>query len=362
MKTTSRCESANHLFKSNSSPHNTLVQFMLCYDTSVDGLRNDQRELSYQTDTTNPEYKTKWPIERHANVIYTRKVFLDVQKEILKGKENNYIAERSISDGVNCFVIAHQDQTSEVLNEFKQFTLKLQVTFNKEDLSVTCKCMGFTRNGYLGRHVFCVLGHHNVHKIPTQYIHPRWRRDAIPSSVYSLENRLSVEQSSSGRLWRNILDNLEMCRDRVRGKIDKLEELNAQVQALKDKIFAEVPYDLEVNMKAVVYQEILSHAIPEELSCTAPKKIRNKGCGKHKRLVGSKEIAIKKFKKKRRKCSVCGKRDDSSTEEVDEEEDDDHYEYDEGNETGIDGEGNETGTDSEGNETGTDGEDNDSDS
>ncbi|XP_022042375.1 protein FAR1-RELATED SEQUENCE 5-like [Helianthus annuus] len=29
MKTTSRCESANH----NSSPHNTLVQFMLCYDT-----------------------------------------------------------------------------------------------------------------------------------------------------------------------------------------------------------------------------------------------------------------------------------------------------------------------------------------
>ncbi|XP_035836070.1 protein FAR1-RELATED SEQUENCE 5-like [Helianthus annuus] len=308
------------------------------------------------------------------------KVFLDVQKEILKGKENSYIAERSISDGVNCFVIAHQDQTSEVLNEFKQFTLKLQVTFNKEDLSVTCKCMGFTRNGYLCRHVFCVLGHHNVHKIPTQYIHPRWRRDAIPSSVYSLENRLSVEQSSSGRLWRNILDNLEMCRDRVRGKIDKLEELDAQVQALKDKIFAEVPYDPEVNKKAIVYQEILSHAIPEELSCTAPKKIRNKGCGKNKRPVGSKEIAIKKFKRKRRKCSVCGKRvrkhdkrncptkkgkptkDDSSTEEVDEEEDDDHYEYDEGNETGTDGEGNETGTDSEGNETGTDGEDNDSDS
>ncbi|XP_022041060.1 protein FAR1-RELATED SEQUENCE 5-like [Helianthus annuus] len=163
--------------------------------------------------------------------------------------------------------------------------------------------------------------------------------------------------------------------DRMRGKIDKLEELDAQVQALKDKIFAEVPYDPEVNKKVVVYQEILSHAIPEELSCTAPKKIRNKGCGKHKRPVGSKEIAIKKFKKKRRKCSVCGKRvrkhdkrncptkkgkptkDDSSTKEVDEEEDDDHYEYDEGNETGTDGEGNETGTDSEGNETGTDGED-----
>ncbi|KAM0039808.1 hypothetical protein Hdeb2414_s0012g00386341 [Helianthus debilis subsp. tardiflorus] len=102
---------------------------MLCYDTSVDGLRNDQRELSHKTNTTNPEFKTKWSIERHANVFYTRKIFLDVQKEILKGKENSYIAERSLSDGVNCFVIAHQDQTSEVLNEFK-------VTFNKQDLSV----------------------------------------------------------------------------------------------------------------------------------------------------------------------------------------------------------------------------------
>ncbi|XP_035838155.1 protein FAR1-RELATED SEQUENCE 5-like [Helianthus annuus] len=372
MKTTSRCESANHLFKSNSSPHNTLVQFMLCYDTSVDGLRNDQRELSHQTDTTNPEYKTKWPIERHANAIYTRKVFFDVQKEIVKGKENSYIAERSILDGVNCFVIAHQDQTSEVLNEFK-------VTFNKEDLSVTCKCMGFTRNGYLCRHVFCVLGHHNIHKIPSQYIHPRWRRDAIPSSVYSIDNRLSIDQSSSGRLWRNILENLEMCRDRVRGKIDKLEELDAEVQALKDRIFAEVPYDPEINKKDVVYQEILSHAIPEALSCTAPKKIRNKGCGKHKRQVGAREIAIKKFKKKRRKCSVCGKRvrkhdkrncptkkgkptkDDSSTEEVEEEEDDDDSEYDEEDDNGTDGEGDETGNDGEGDETGTNVEDNDSD-
>ncbi|KAJ0694758.1 putative transcription factor interactor and regulator CCHC(Zn) family [Helianthus annuus] len=171
-----------------------------------------------------------------------------------------------------------------------------------------------------------------------------------------------------------------MCRDRVRGKIDKLEKLDAEVQALKDRIFAEVPYDPEINKKDVVYQEILSHAIPEALSCTAPKKIRNKGCGKHKRQVGAREIAIKKFKKKRRKCSVCGKRvrkhdkrncptkkgkptkDDSSTEEVDEEEDDDDSEYDEEDDNGTDGEGDETGNDGEGDETGTNVEDNASDS
>ncbi|KAF5821300.1 hypothetical protein HanXRQr2_Chr01g0012311 [Helianthus annuus] len=144
-------------------------------------------------------------------------------------------------------------------------------------------------------------------------------------------------------------------------------------QNIGDNVFVttmdrpEVPYDPEVNKKAVVYQEILSHAIPEEVSCTAPNKIRNKGCGKHKRPVGPKEIAIKKFKKHRRKCNFCGNRvrkhdkrncplkkgkptkDDSSTEEDDDEEDDEQYEYDEGNETGTYGEGNETGTDGEDN-------------
>lgn len=75
MKTTSRCESANHLFKTNSSSHNTLVQFMLCFETTMDGQRNEQGELQDKTETTSPKFKTPFPIERHANEVYTRAVF-----------------------------------------------------------------------------------------------------------------------------------------------------------------------------------------------------------------------------------------------------------------------------------------------
>ncbi|KAJ0485727.1 putative MULE transposase domain, FHY3/FAR1 family [Helianthus annuus] len=100
MKTTSRCESANHMFKADSSAHNTLVQFMLCYHTSIYGLRNKQRELCNHTETTNLEkYKTSYRIERHANVVYTRKIFYEVQKQIFNGTEFSYIAERSLVDG-----------------------------------------------------------------------------------------------------------------------------------------------------------------------------------------------------------------------------------------------------------------------
>ncbi|XP_022019393.1 protein FAR1-RELATED SEQUENCE 5-like [Helianthus annuus] len=340
MKTTSRCESANHMFKADSNAHNTLVQFMLCYDTSIDGLRNKQRELCNHTETTNPDkYKTTYRIERHANVVYTRKIFYEVQKHIFDGTEFSYIAERSVVDGIHCFTVAHLDHEKEVVNEFK-------VTFNKEDLSVSCSCNGFTRDGYLCRHVFCVFRSHNIHEIPARYIHPRWRRNALPGVVHSLENRLSVDQSRSAVLWRRIVENMDMCRDRVRGNIDKLEELDSHIQALKDKIFAEVPYDTKIHRKGLAIQEVIAHTEPDEISCTAPKKIRNKGCGKHKRPIGPREQAIKAAKKPRRKCNYCGKRvrkhdkrncplkkgkptkDDSSTDEdADEDEDEEDMCY-----------------------------------
>ncbi|XP_022041848.1 protein FAR1-RELATED SEQUENCE 5-like [Helianthus annuus] len=126
MKTTSRCESAKHMFKADSSAHNTLVQFMLCYDTSIDGLRNKQREVCNHTETTNPEkFKTSYRIERHANVVYTRKIFYEVQKQIFNGTEFRYIAERSLVDGVHCFTVAHLDHEKEVVNEFKVSQLSL---------------------------------------------------------------------------------------------------------------------------------------------------------------------------------------------------------------------------------------------
>ncbi|KAD5960599.1 hypothetical protein E3N88_12071 [Mikania micrantha] len=49
MKTTSRCESSNASFKVNSSGSNTLVQFVLCYDTSIESQRYRQRLAEHKT-------------------------------------------------------------------------------------------------------------------------------------------------------------------------------------------------------------------------------------------------------------------------------------------------------------------------
>ncbi|KAD3068782.1 hypothetical protein E3N88_36662 [Mikania micrantha] len=47
--TTSRCESSNASFKVNSSGANTLVQFILCYDTSIESQRYRQCLAEYKT-------------------------------------------------------------------------------------------------------------------------------------------------------------------------------------------------------------------------------------------------------------------------------------------------------------------------
>ncbi|KAD3066994.1 hypothetical protein E3N88_34874 [Mikania micrantha] len=84
MKTTSRCESSNASFKVNSSGANTLVQFVLCYDTSIESQHYRQRLAEHQTSYRPFQNLTGLEIEKHAFEIYTRSLFLEVQKEIMK--------------------------------------------------------------------------------------------------------------------------------------------------------------------------------------------------------------------------------------------------------------------------------------
>ncbi|XP_022031658.1 protein FAR1-RELATED SEQUENCE 5-like [Helianthus annuus] len=84
MKTTSRCESSNALFKVNSSASNTLVQFMLCFEIANDGQRYRQRVSEHKTESTSAALSTPLPIEVHAALVYTRSIFKEVQKEISK--------------------------------------------------------------------------------------------------------------------------------------------------------------------------------------------------------------------------------------------------------------------------------------
>nr|GEV60833.1 FAR1 DNA binding domain, zinc finger, SWIM-type, MULE transposase domain, FHY3/FAR1 family [Tanacetum cinerariifolium] len=86
-RTTSRSESENSFFKSFTSPGSMLVHFMMSYESAIERQRYRQEALDFKTIDAAPKCGTKLAIERPATRVYTRTVFLLVQKEIIEGEE-----------------------------------------------------------------------------------------------------------------------------------------------------------------------------------------------------------------------------------------------------------------------------------
>lgn len=119
MKTTSRCESSNARFKTNSRETNSLVQFLMCYDTAVDSNRNKQRKNEFDSDTRTPKFLTTLPIEIQASEIYTWNIFLEVQKEIHRGMLHCIISERPTTSVDSIYNVRHLNKHRVTVNTFE---------------------------------------------------------------------------------------------------------------------------------------------------------------------------------------------------------------------------------------------------
>ncbi|KAK1431990.1 hypothetical protein QVD17_08836 [Tagetes erecta] len=119
MKTTSRCESSNALFKLKASGANTLVDFLICFDSTVDGQRYKQRKLEFTTMTTNPSLRTLLPIEKHAAEVYTRSIFEEVQKEIHKSVWWCSVATCHQVEDVKNYVASHSKYGVGLVREYQ---------------------------------------------------------------------------------------------------------------------------------------------------------------------------------------------------------------------------------------------------
>ncbi|XP_022014087.1 protein FAR1-RELATED SEQUENCE 5-like [Helianthus annuus] len=212
MKTTSRSESSNASFKVNSTSANTLVQFMLCYEARIDSQRYRQRVSEFKSSSIVYQGKSNLPIEQHAFSVYSHSVFHVVRKEILKGKFCCFITNQTLEAGMTVFSVQHEDNL---------FTVK----FNSMDNTAECSCRGFTRIGYLCRHVFCVYRLQHVDAIPSKYIANRWRRDVSPKRVFSIDSRYGVDTQPQAVMHNEIIDVITDCVDVVRNNTESLSTL-----------------------------------------------------------------------------------------------------------------------------------------
>ncbi|XP_076892484.1 protein FAR1-RELATED SEQUENCE 5-like [Bidens hawaiensis] len=228
--------------------------------------------------------------KRHASYVYTIKIFKEVQKEITKGLYHCARTRVDSADGLNIHLIKHKDKRNGFVGEFK-------VTQNPNDNTFSCSCKGFTRIGYLCRHIFKVLQIELIDEIPDKYIPSRWRSDVIPSSLFKIETRYGVPLDERSKLRQQFLSLTNQCADRARGNIELLQSLVDQMNQIKVQIGEKIPIEPSYNNNSGIVQDLIGYKLPEQITIKPPTGIKNKGSGSRKRKIGLGEKAKKKNKK-----------------------------------------------------------------
>ncbi|GKC06044.1 FAR1-related sequence 5-like protein, partial [Tanacetum coccineum] len=289
MRTTSRSESENSFFSYFTSSGSTLVKFMLCYESAMERQRHTQEKLDHQSFNSFPALLTLLPIEEHAAKVYTRSLFIRVQKEIVAGSWLCSITCMSSDEGcIVCIIdeekikpvglpeVIYKESTSENVDEeinlHQKVTGHYKVLYNKGDGSVSCRCQLFVISGILCRHIFCVFKNFKVSCILDQYILRRWTKDLIPPDLRNKKNRYGEKNEAIEKLAMEAYFILDSCVHILRNNEPNLFVFVNKMKAIKS--------DLKK---------------PDKVKVKNPTRVRPKGHEKQKRMKNGREISIKKI-------------------------------------------------------------------
>ncbi|GJV99343.1 FAR1 DNA binding domain, zinc finger, SWIM-type, MULE transposase domain containing protein [Tanacetum coccineum] len=311
MRTTSRSESENSFFSYFTSSGSTLVKFMLCYESAMERQRHTQEKLDHQSFDSFPALLTPLPIEEHASKVYTRSLFIHVQKEIVAGSWLCSITCMSSDEGCTVCIIDEEkikpvglpevidkESTSknveEEINLHQKVTGHYKVLYNKGDGSVSCCCQLFVRSGILCRHIFCVFKNFKVSCIPDQYILRRWTKDLIPPDLRNKKNRYGEKNEAIEKLAMEASIILDSCVHMLRNNEPKLSVFVNKMKAIKSELEAELPI-VPTRTVSDFVQEFMGVKKPDKVKVKNPTGVRPKGREKQKRIKSGREISMKKI-------------------------------------------------------------------
>ncbi|KAH9626156.1 hypothetical protein KSS87_017680 [Heliosperma pusillum] len=137
------------------------------------------------------------------------------------------------------------------------------VEYNTANNETKCDCKLFERRGFICRHVIWVWKGRMVYNIPELYILTRWTKKSCRPIGYDENGKVVVDFDEG---------------DRGRSSREK-------------------------NQKNKEIKDLLGCKAPREIDTLPPHKANNKGSGK--RQISSKEKAVRKRKKRKRRCGNC---------------------------------------------------------
>lgn len=176
MSITQRSDSMNSYFDGYVNASTNLNQFFKLYEKALESRNEKEVKADYDTMNTSPVLKTPSPMERQASELYTRKLFMRFQEELVGTL--TFMASKADDDGE---IITYQ--VSKYGEDHKAYHVK----FNVLEMNASCSCQMFEFSGLLCRHVLTVFRVTNVLTLPSHYMLKRWTRNAKSSVM--LEER-----------------------------------------------------------------------------------------------------------------------------------------------------------------------------
>ncbi|KAK7283971.1 hypothetical protein RIF29_13721 [Crotalaria pallida] len=149
----------------------TLPLFFKQYEQALEHSLEKEIEADYDTFCTTPELKTPSPMEQQAANLYTKKIFVKFQEELVETFV--YTANNVEDDGiVSKYRVAKYEQ------DYKAYMVTLDIS----EMKANCSCQMFEYSGILCRHILTVFTVTNVLTLPSHYILKRWTRNAKSSN------------------------------------------------------------------------------------------------------------------------------------------------------------------------------------
>lgn len=183
MSITQRSDSMNSYFDGYINASTNLNQFLKLYEKALESRNEKEFRADYDTRNTKPSLRTPSPMERQASELYTKKLFIRFQDELV---------------GTLTFMASKTEDNGEVtiyrVAKFGEDHKAYHIRFNVLEMKATCSCQMFEFSGILCRHVLSVFRATNVLTLPCHYILKRWTRNA--KSSITLQEQVSEPLSS----------------------------------------------------------------------------------------------------------------------------------------------------------------------
>ncbi|RWR92230.1 protein FAR-RED IMPAIRED RESPONSE 1-like protein [Cinnamomum micranthum f. kanehirae] len=179
MSTTQRSESMNSFAKQYVEYKNSLLDFILPFDTRVERLRYLEKKEDFENSNGRPKMKTCSLMEKQMAEVYTRNIFYKFQDELFTTMS---VAENIVyKDDVDCkFVVKNYSDEKEIERE---------VLWKKDEKHAYCSYKKFEFEDIPCCHVLSILRRGAILFLPERYILKRWTkgvtRDAFLDVVES---------------------------------------------------------------------------------------------------------------------------------------------------------------------------------